>query len=489
MRKAGVLLHPTSLPGNQANGELGRDAYKFVDFLVASGIRMWQMLPIGPTHDDLSPYQCYSAFAGNIDLLSLEKVLEEEWLHVGEHHLFIESVPDKVTLDKKSSINFFYGQFCQNATQEQKNEFSEFESLEKHWLDDFSLFSVLKEKFVNYGWVSWPISLRDRKQSALDDVRLQYSSEIKLIIFSQFLFYKQWADLKRYANDRGVEIFGDLPLFVAHDSADVWARRELFKLDGEGQPTVVAGVPPDYFSETGQLWGNPIYDWVAMKVDGYQWWIERFEALFKLFDLVRIDHFRGLEAYWEVPASHETALHGHWVEGPKYEFFEALKQKFGEKLPLVAEDLGVITEEVDKLRKNYHLPGMKILHFAFDSDSLNPYLPHNHEVESVVYTGTHDNNTTLGWYEALSDGSKERIAEYFSHPQEPMPWLLIRAAFSSVAELAIIPMQDLLSLGGEDRMNIPGTTEGNWRWRFEWDQVNQDELSEKLRGLCQLYSR
>jgi len=489
MRRAGVLLHPTSLPGGGMCGELGNEAYDFVDFLVASDMRVWQMLPVGPTHDDLSPYQCYSAFAGNVSLISLEKVLQEEWLQIGEYHLFLEAVPDKSTLDKLISIKFLYGQFCQNATDAQKEEFSHFESAHKHWLDDFSLFSVLKNKFISYSWVHWPKPLRDRKQSALQDARLEYSAELKIMSFAQFLFFKQWDDLKQYANQRGIELFGDLPLFVAHDSADVWARRELFKLDGEGQPTFVAGVPPDYFSETGQRWGNPVYDWVAMQVDGYQWWLERFDVLFKQFDLVRIDHFRGLEAYWEIPASHETALNGSWVDGPKDDFFNALKQKYGAELPLVAEDLGVITEDVDRLRKENHLPGMKILHFAFDSDSLNPYLPHNHEIESVVYTGTHDNNTTLGWYNSLDDQVKTRISEYFAYPQEAMPWLLIRSAFSSVAELAIIPMQDLLSLGGEHRMNTPGTTEGNWHWRFSWEQVNREELTLRVQKLAQLYRR
>jgi len=488
-RKAGVLLHPTSLPGVNANGELGNDAFRFVDFLVDCGIKVWQVLPIGPTHDDNSPYQCLSAHAGNVDLISIEKILDAHWLDNDEYHTFFQAAFENTIVDRSVCLDFIYLQFCKNANDDDKRALNDFQEKQKSWLHDFALFVMLRKKYVDQSWATWPSLFRDRNLAELDKLRDSDLDGYDRVVFEQYLFFQQWLQLKQYANSKGVELFGDLPLFVAHDSADVWAKRELFKLDGDGSSTVVAGVPPDYFSETGQRWGNPIYDWVSMEVDGYQWWIERFETLFELFDLVRIDHFRGLESYWEIPSDHETAMHGSWVPGPGEKLFHALQNKFGEQLPLVAEDLGIITQEVDALREKFKLPGMKILHFAFDSGPKNPYLPHNHEPLSVVYTGTHDNDTTLGWYDSLDDGLKRHIRHYLCHSDEEMPWLLMRTAFASVAGNAIVPMQDLLSLGSEHRMNTPGTTKGNWQWRFQWQQMDWQHIAHRMRELCSLYNR
>jgi 4-alpha-glucanotransferase len=380
-----------------------------------------------------------------------------------------------------------YEAFQRKAGEDDREALAHFVQEHSRWLDDFALYEALRAEHSGKAWYLWPQPIRDRAPKALETARKRLANRIEQIRFEQFLFYRQWGQLRRYANERGVLLFGDIPIFVAHDSADVWAHREWFSIDKKGQLQVVAGVPPDYFSATGQRWGNPHYRWDVLKKDGFGWWLERIRSQMEMFDLVRIDHFRGFEAYWEIDAQADTAVDGHWVKGPGQRFFKVLKQVF-EELPLVAEDLGVITPEVTALRKQFDLPGMKILQFAFDGSPHNPYLPHNHEELSVVYTGTHDNNTTLGWYQELSDEQRHLVRHYLGGSSEPMPGLLVRAALASVARLAVIPLQDVFGLDGAHRMNVPGVAEDNWHWRFNWDQVQEEHIN-RLRDWIQLYGR
>jgi 4-alpha-glucanotransferase len=479
-RQAGILLHPTSLPGAGACGDLGTEAFRFVDFLAAAGIGVWQMLPLGPTHADRSPYQCTSVHAGNPRLISLQRLREWGWL---EGDAVVEA-DERARADQMRAA---FAGFQRSADAAEQATFADFRQIHGHWLNDFALYAALREEQNHRGWFDWPQPLRDRLPEALDAARHRLAAAIDQVCFDQFMFFRQWHALRDYANERGVRLFGDVPIFVAYDSADVWARRDCFRLDAEGRMEVVAGVPPDYFSATGQRWGNPHYRWEHIEADGFRWWIERMRTQRELFDLIRIDHFRGFEAHWEIPAHAETAIDGWWAQAPGERLFRALQDSFHD-LPLVAEDLGIITSEVDALRIRFGLPGMKILQFAFGGGAENPYLPHNHEWLTVVYTGTHDNDTTLGWYAGLDDHTRAHIHEYLGHPAEAMPWSLIRAAFASVAVLAVVPMQDVLALDSEHRMNTPGVTEGNWGWRFAWEQV-PEELAERLRGLVALYSR
>ena len=481
-RRAGVLLHPTSLPGSLGNGDLGPDAYRFVDLLVDCRISLWQTLPLGPTHDDLSPYQCLSVHAGDFRLISLQLLVEQGWLD--DAGLDPSQDPDR---QRRLQLVAAHQGFQQRASAEEREAFARFACEHAAWLEDFALYQALRAAHRGKAWYQWPRAICDRQPAALTRERARLTQQIEQVRFEQFLFYRQWTQLRRYANERGVLLFGDIPIFVAHDSADVWAHREWFSVDAHGQSQVVAGVPPDYFSATGQRWGNPHYRWDALQQDGYRWWVQRIRSQMEMFDLVRIDHFRGFEAYWEIDARAETAVDGRWVEGPGDSFFQALTAELGE-LPLVAEDLGVITPEVTALRERFGLPGMKILQFAFDGSPENPYLPHNHETLSVVYTGTHDNNTTLGWYRELTDDQRWPVHHYLGADSEPMPWLLIRAALASVARLAVIPMQDLLGLDGSHRMNVPGVADGNWRWRFAWDQVHEEHRA-RLRDWVHLYGR
>jgi 4-alpha-glucanotransferase len=481
-RRAGILLHPTSLPGSEGNGDLGGEAYRFVDFLCSCGVGLWQTLPLGPTHEDLSPYQCLSVHAGNFRLISLQSLQELGWLDDAR-------LDESRGLDAQRKVRLLaaYNGFQRKASEDERKAFASFIQEHSRWLDDYALYEALRAEHGGRAWYHWPQRIRDRTPRALEIERKRLASPMEQARFEQFLFYRQWGQLRRYANDRGVLLFGDIPIFVAHDSADVWAHREWFSVDERGRLEVVAGVPPDYFSATGQRWGNPHYRWDALQKDGFGWWLERIRSQMEMFDLVRIDHFRGFEAYWEIDAQADTAVDGHWVKGPGQRFFEVLKQVF-EELPLVAEDLGVITPEVTALRRQFDLPGMKILQFAFDGSLDNPYLPHNHEELSVVYTGTHDNNTTLGWYQELSDEHRHLIRHYLGDSSEPMPGLLVRAALASVARLAVIPLQDLLGLDGAHRMNVPGVAEDNWHWRFSWDQVHEEDVN-RLRDWIQLYGR
>lgn len=477
-RKAGILLHPSSLPGPWCCGDLGAEARRFVDFLLAAGQQVWQILPLGPTHEDRSPYQCLSAHAGNPQLISIEALQEEDWLD--------EVQPGHEPESKAIALKQAWEGFRTRAGKDDKKAFADFVS-HSFWLDDYCQFRLIRQLEEGRSWSDWPAALRDRNPAALKKLRSQYADVLSFCQFEQFVFARQWQALKSYANEKGVAIFGDMPIFVSHDSADVWAQREYFQLDAEGRPVVVTGVPPDYFSATGQRWGNPQYDWTRMQQDGFHWWQQRLQEQLKLFDLLRIDHFRGFEAYWEINADEETAINGRWVKAPGDALFASLKNTF-RPLPVVAEDLGIITEEVVALRDKYSLPGMRILQFAFGSGADNLYLPHNHRENSVVYTGTHDNDTTLGWWHGVDDGVRHHLMEYLGHPAEAMPWPLIRAALASVAKLAVLPMQDVLCLGGEHRMNTPGTSTGNWLWRFSWEQLPL-ERTVHLRYLTELYDR
>jgi 4-alpha-glucanotransferase len=481
-RRAGILLHPTSLPGAPGNGDLGPDAYRFVDLLVSCGVSVWQTLPLGPTHEDRSPYQCLSVHAGDYRLISLQPLVELGWLDTA-------SLDPEQDFDaqRKVRLTAAYNGFQSKASEAERQSFSQFVQEHARWLDDFALYQSLRKEHGGRAWYDWPADIRDRQAAALETECKRLAAPVAQVRFEQFLFYRQWRQLRQYANERGVLLFGDIPIFVAHDSADVWAHREWFSVDRRGHLQVVAGVPPDYFSATGQRWGNPHYRWGALKQDGFYWWLERIRSQMEMFDLVRIDHFRGFEAYWEIDARADTAIDGHWVAGPGESFFEVLKQVLGE-LPLVAEDLGVITPEVTALRRKFKLPGMKILQFAFDGSTANPYLPHNHEELCVVYTGTHDNNTTLGWYQELSDAQRGQMRHYLGDSHAPMPGLLVRTALASVARMAVLPLQDVLELDGAHRMNVPGVAEGNWNWRFGWEQIHDAQI-QHLREWIRLYGR
>jgi 4-alpha-glucanotransferase len=482
-RRAGVLLHPTSLPEEGGSGAFGRHAYRFVDFLAGAGMSLWQMLPLGPTHSDLSPYQCLSVFAGNPLLIDLLGLVEEGWLAQAQPTLPGEAPGLRI----QRALSDGLAGFAERASEEQREAFESFRRDQAFWLDDYCLYQALRDEHGRVSWLDWPAPLRDRDAEALHEARVRLATPIERVAFEQFVFDRQWRALKRYANDRGVLLFGDMPIFVAHDSAEVWGRREYFTLDDHGHAVTVAGVPPDYFSATGQYWGNPHYRWERMREDGFYWWQRRIEHQLSLFDVLRIDHFRGFEAYWEIPADAPNAIGGHWVKAPGDALFDTLQRELG-PLPLVAEDLGLITPEVDALRHRYGLPGMKVLQFAFEGGAANPYLPHNHAPDFVVYTGTHDNNTTVGWFESASAELRAHVQEYLGSPSEAMPWPLIRAAYASVAGIAVVPMQDVLGLNGEHRMNTPGVTEDNWRWSFSWDQVPAG-LTQRLRGLAELYGR
>jgi 4-alpha-glucanotransferase len=469
-RRAGVLLHPRSLPA----GDFGPDAIRFLDFLVQAGMGVWQMLPLAPTHSDLSPYHCLSAHALSPEFLSVEWLAGWGWGVSRE-------------MSRAEALRAAHAWFAREAPPAEHSAWGEFCAGQHHWLDDYALYAALRQEHGGQAWWDWEPALRDRVLSALEGATCRLAERLAEIRFEQFVLARQWQDLRDAARVRGILLFGDMPIFVAHDSADVWAQRNGFQLDARGHPEVVAGVPPDYFSDTGQRWGNPLYRWESMQVDGFAWWLARLQTELARFDLVRVDHFRGFEACWEIPADAPTAASGRWVTVPGAALFDAMLERFG-SLPLVAEDLGVITPEVDALRERYRLPGMLVLQFAFDGGAANPYLPHNHRRDAVVYTGTHDNDTTCAWFEALPASQQQRVVDYLGHAHEPMPWPLIRAALGSVAQLAIVPMQDVLGLGAGHRMNLPGTTSGNWQWRFVWDDVPPG-TAERLHRLVTLYGR
>lgn len=495
-RTAGVLAHPTSFPGRYGIGDLGGAAYHFVDFLVKSGQSLWQILPLGPTGYGDSPYQCFSAFAGNPLLISPDKLVQDGYLPVTA----VEDVPpfpkEKVdygwVIDyKQKLLRHAFKQFQLHGLGEQREAFANFCSAQAFWLDDFALFMALKNHHVEYEggvWNTWPQDIARRQPDALSFWSEKLAVEIEMHKFLQYLFFSQWLELKTYANDHGIRIIGDIPIFVAFDSADVWANTGLFSLNEDGSPAVVAGVPPDYFSETGQRWGNPLYRWHEMSQSNYSWWTSRLRMSFTQADIVRIDHFRGFDAYWEIPASEPTAVVGKWTKGPGQAFFEAMEQNLGE-LPLIAEDLGVITPEVITLRDRFHFPGMKILQFAFGGERNSLFLPHTYGSNCVVYTGTHDNETVVGWFANASEDERKHVLSYMNAPDgENIAWDLTRLAFASVADTAVATLQDLMNLGDEARMNFPGKPSGNWQWRYTTAMLT-DDIANDLRQMTELYGR
>lgn len=491
-RMSGILLHPSSLPGPDGIGDIGPEAFDWVNFLVQSGCGLWQLLPLGPTGYGDSPYQCFSAFAGNPYLINSTFLIDEGLLTLKD----LEDRPDfpaemvdfgPVIQWKLHLLNRAYENFKLKQPEELSQKFQFFIAQEKDWLLDFALFMAIKEVNGGLSWDHWDEKFRKRDRKTLENFQEQHVKLIESHMFKQFLFFRQWTDLKKYANDHGINIIGDIPIFIAFDSSDAWSNPELFYFNEELKPTVVAGVPPDYFSATGQLWGNPLYRWDIHKKDRYQWWIKRIKATLKLFDFIRLDHFRGFVNYWEVPAGNKTAEVGRWLAGPGADFFEVMQEELGD-LPIIAEDLGEISAEVYALRDQFDLPGMKILQFAFSGDPDDPFLPHNYPVNCVAYTGTHDNDTTLGWYLSAPEKEQDFCRRYLSRSGENISWNMIRSIWSSTAKFSIAPLQDFLSLGSEARMNYPGQASGNWSWRVLPNQLNS-ELAEEIHEINFLYSR
>lgn len=493
-RKSGILLHPTSLPGKYGIGTIGQHAYSFIDFLVASGQKIWQTCPLGHTGFGDSPYQCFSAFAGNPLLINLEEFVIEGFLNPRD--LTIDDQFNDESVDFGAVFNWKYpllrkacDLFIEKAGKSLKRQFERFITEENNWLHDYALFMALKDFNGGKAWHEWSDDFKLRNPDAINDFEEKYQSDIIFYKFIQFFFFKQWSQLKAYANQNYIEIIGDIPLYVAYDSAEAWANPELFLFDEDKKPTMVAGVPPDYFSETGQLWGNPIYNWEYMQDNHFEWWKSRIRASLKLADIIRIDHFRGLAAYWAVPYGSENAINGQWYPSPGRELFEALEYEFG-KLPILAEDLGVITEDVTALRDMFELPGMKILQFAFDSDEDNSanFFPHVYDKNSVVYTGTHDNDTVIGWFDKAKDIDKKYALKYLNTTEKNLSLAFLRAAWSSTAVFAIAPMQDILGLDSKARMNTPGILGGNWQWRVTPEQLSS-KVSDMLNELTKIYQR
>lgn len=502
-RSSGILLHPTSLPGPFGIGDLGPAAYAFADFLEAAGQNLWQVLPLGPTGYGDSPYACYSAFAGNTLLVSPDQLVAEGLL-ASEHLDAIPEFADErvdfaaVHKYKDSILRQAFAAFKRESDPKLQLAFTDFCRRYVSWLDDYALFRALKDAHGGVAWNEWEPALVRRDLAALETAKKDLSEQIEAQRFYQFLFCRQWFALKADCNQRGIRLVGDIPIFVAHDSADVWTNPDQFKLNEDGSPIVVAGVPPDYFSATGQLWGNPLYNWDHMLADGFKWWIQRVHATLETFDIARIDHFRGFAACWEIPGGDKTAERGRWVEAPGRELFTAIRDELGE-LPIIAEDLGVITPDVEALRDDFGFPGMRILQFAFSSDTKNIDLPHNYHKNVVVYTGTHDNDTAVGWFSSIAGEGSTRDAQqvererefcmsYLNTEGKEIHWDFIRAVLASVADTAVVPLQDVLGLGTEARMNLPNSTEGNWSWRFKPGALTS-ALATRLRELTELYGR
>ncbi|MGB3297338.1 MAG: 4-alpha-glucanotransferase [Phormidesmis sp.] len=493
-RASGILLHPTSLPSPHGIGDLGQSAYEFIDFMERSGQTLWQILPLGPTGYDHSPYTMnFSAFAGNPLMVSLEKLIDEGLLKANEvspladapagRVSFSKVIPHKMALLRKAFERF----------DETNAELDKFSAEQGWWLEDFVLFMALLEANDGKPWSQWEPSIARREPEAMKAKAEELKERVAFQRFVQFKFFEQWQALRKYANGKNIQIIGDVSIYVCHNSSDVWAHPELFKLDPETlESAYIAGVPPDYFSETGQLWGNPVYDWDKCQESGFEWWISRFKATLQYVDWVRVDHFRGFEAYWQVPASEETAMNGEWVKAPGDAFFETLAEKLGD-LPVLAEDLGVITSEVEALRDRFSFPGMKILMFAFGGDPNSTHLPHNYPTNCIVYSGTHDNDTAIGWWESLPQPEKQFLAEYLNlgNPEDiqEINWVLIETALKSRADLAIVPLQDLFGLGHSARMNDPSVIPDNWRWRYERSDMLTDGVSDRLHQLTSTYDR
>lgn len=491
-RSACIILHPTSLPGPDGIGDLGPEAYRWINFLADTGTTIWQVLPLGPTGYGDSPYQCFSAFAGNPYLVSPALLLDDGLLtrtDLADRPQFPQNSVDfgPVIQWKLTILDRAFARFMKSSQPKFKSAFEIFQKQEELWLEDFALFMAIKEAQGGGSWGDWPLPLRTRNPEALKEFSTIHQLDILKHKFRQFLFFLQWKALKTYANQKGIRIFGDVPIFVAYDSSDAWSHPELFYINSKGQPTVIAGVPPDYFSPTGQRWGNPLYRWNVHKKTGYSWWISRMKSALGLFDMIRLDHFRGFAAYWEVPAHLPTAEIGRWMPGPGKHLFTALQKALGD-LPIIAEDLGRITADVLDIRDSFNLPGMKILQFSFGSDSTEPFLPHNYPQNCVVYTGTHDNDTTRGWYATAPEAERDFCRRYLSRSGEDIAWDLIRTAWSSVAVIAGTTLQDLLDLPGEARMNYPGRPSGNWSWRMPPASLS-DGLKVRLHEFNYLYRR
>jgi 4-alpha-glucanotransferase len=503
-RSSGILLHPTSLPGPYGIGDLGPEAVRFADFLGEAGQTLWQVLPLGPTGFGDSPYQCFSALAGNPLLISPQRLEEQGWLDrsdLGDVREFSEDQADfgRVMPWKTALLQSAARRFFNNALSADRQRFDSFCQANAGWLDDFALFMALKQYHDGTVWSHWDTSIRWRESTALATWREKLAEPIAVQKFQQFAFFSQWRELREYCRGRGIRLMGDLPIYVSHDSADVWVNPQHYHLDSDGNPTIVAGVPPDYFSATGQLWGNPIYRWDVLAHDGYRWWLDRFRAVLEMVDMIRLDHFRGFEAYWEVRATEPTAVHGRWVKGPGPALFDAARLALGE-LPLVAENLGVITPEVEAIRAEFGFPGMSILQFAFGNDSqAASFRPHNYPREVVAYTGTHDCDSTVGWWTSEGKGESTRSPEdirreheiarkYLNTDGSEINWAFIRALEASVADTVLIPLQDVLGLGSESRMNQPATLGGNWRWRYRAEMLTP-EIARRLAELARLYER
>ena len=493
-RSSGILFHPTSLPGKYGIGTLGKEAYAFIDFLKKSRQKLWQIFPLGPTGYGDSPYQSFSSFAGNpylidFDLLIEAHLLSEEDLRdvfFGDNEEYIDY--GAIYNQKYPLLRRAYENFKSSDNHEMKENLEHFKRENSSWLNDYSLYISLKNHFNGLPWNEWAHDIKNREHGAMEHYRNELADDIEYHNFIQFLFFKQWGDVKRYANENGIKIIGDIPIFVAADSSDAWANPEIFLFDEERKPVKVAGVPPDYFSATGQLWGNPLYNWQKLKETNYSWWVERVRANLSTCDIIRIDHFRGFEAYWAVPYGDDTAINGQWEPGPGIDLFNAIKSQLGE-LPIIAEDLGLMTQGVIDLREATGFPGMKILGFAFDSGEENDYLPHTYTKNCVVYTGTHDNDTLIGWFQKAKEEDRQFARDYLnSRSDDEIHWDAIRGAWSSVANMAISPVQDFLGLGSEARINTPGVAAGNWQWRLKHG-VLTDELADRIAKLTKVYSR
>lgn len=481
VRSSGVLVHPSSLWRSAGIGDIGSVAHDWLDDLAAMGCRLWQVLPLGPTGYGDSPYQSFSSFAGNPNLIGLDDLVGEDLLDPDD----LADAPvfpvDRVDYGKVIPWKMSLLDRAFERRAPLQSEIESFRAANSDWIDDFALYMTLKDLYGGRAWTTWPAPLRDRNPEQLEKAANAYADDIARHVFRQFLFFRQWARLRSHARELGVQIIGDIPIFAAHDSADVWANRSLFQLRDDGEPTVVAGVPPDYFAETGQLWGNPLYRWEEHESTGFAWWIARFRAVLELVDIIRIDHFRGFVNYWEVPAGSETAEHGRWVDGPGEVFFKAVRAALGD-LPIIAEDLGQLDPRVPELRDRLGLPGMRVLQFGFDGDPTNEFLPHRYPKNSAAYTGTHDNDTIRGWFESLDEELRDEVLHYLGTDTSEIAWDCIWAVWKSKSLLSLAPLQDLLDLGSEARMNTPGTTSGNWQWRATAGSLTE-ELQSRMRSL------
>lgn len=491
-RSSGTLVHPTSFPAKYGMGDLGPAAYQFLDFLSETGQSIWQLLPLGPVGYGNSPYASYSAFAGNeylisLDLLREKSLLTENEVASAELPLTVKAEYERSYQNKDRLFRLAFERFADQVSSDEWDKYEKFKELNSYWLPNYTLFRACSQSYDGKPWNEWDEALAQRKPKAIKDVKKRFSDEIRYQTWLQYEFFDQWYSLKNYANARKIQVVGDIPIFVDHNSADVWSNPGYFEVDKQGNRQLVAGVPPDYFSETGQLWGNPLYKWKVMKKDGFSWWVERFRQMFDLFDAIRVDHFRGFDAYWEVSADEDTAIKGQWVKAPGKELFNVIDEKLG-TLPIIAEDLGVMTPSVEELRDSFNFPGMKILHFAFNSDSGNSFLPHNYSQNCVTYSGTHDNDTTIGWYKNAPEVERHRAREYTRSDGSDIQWQFIRLGMLSVADQAIFPLQDFMNLDSSHRMNTPGTVGDNWMWRYTPDMLDNVD-NDHIKSLVVMSNR